>query len=90
MIVDLLKSMDASGKLFVKLSLDEDSAENKSLREKYASIVSAENQKSLLSPVSLFYLPHAQFERLTKEIIPLMEEYEREMEYLVVRSRPVP
>ncbi len=59
MIVDLLKSMDASGKLFVKLSLDEDSAENKSLREKYASIVSAENQKSLLSPVSLYRLPHA-------------------------------
>ena len=57
MIVDLLKSMDASGKLFVKLSLDEDSAENKS-REKYASIVSAENQKSLLSPVSLCCLPH--------------------------------
>lgn len=51
--------MDASGKLFVKLSLDEDSAENKSLREKYASIASAENQKSLLSPVSLYRIPHA-------------------------------
>ena len=45
--------MDNTGKMFVKLSIENDATENKNLREQYASIVAPDNQKELLSTVVL-------------------------------------
>ena len=45
--------MDNTGKMFVKLSIENDAVENKNLREQYASNVAPENQKELLSTVVL-------------------------------------
>ena len=45
--------MDNTGKMFVKLSIENDAVENKNLREQYASIVAPDNQKELLSTVVL-------------------------------------
>ena len=42
----------------MKLSIDEDSPASKGLREKYASIVTAENQKDMLSPVPIDSFPY--------------------------------
>ena len=45
--------MDNTGKMFVKLSIENDAVENKNLREQYASIVAPDNQTELLSTVVL-------------------------------------
>lgn len=76
--------MIACGDCFVKMGIDKDQPESKQNYENFFNFSNDLKNEVVIRSVNFHLINHLQCERLTKEIIPLLKEYKKEMEFLIV------
>lgn len=81
----MAKNMAEVGSGFLNVAIEDDQEVNKQMWGAYQEKMAEMEKNSGSKYVLLFYLIKWQFERLTTEILPLLEEYERETEFLLVK-----